>query len=225
MRVFLIVVLFSFLEFTAAAQDLLDYDVNYTLIFTSVNLRHGVQFEGQADTVVSIYANNIDTGNKVVSIEVRDAEDEIISFYGDYNTFSFAIAELPEDGLYTLILGVEEATEIEFMLRLSAFLNDGIDISVITDTDTPMIFPIRVEEEGDYTISYEHEGDIGTGFTLLRYVNEEQERILTVNGRSSRWNSTIQLDSFSTYVAIVGTTIFRGMDADGLVSIQVTQEE
>lgn len=226
-RFLLIMLLLAILAFAVSAQDvpLVTYDEVNTASLDEDALQFFAQFEGTTGDVVYLLAEWSEFSSADIEIDMRDSVGRTVGFRQEYAFNWFVIAELPADGLYTIVITGEEAGDVDYIVGKSGYLEDGVEGYVDRESfDT--LFLVRAEEDGNYTLSFSQEGGMGTEFRLITFSETFSENIILVNGTSfNEWSASIELNEGDTYVAFLGRNIFLGDGEEATVSIQLEQEE
>lgn len=219
----LLIFLLLFITTQAFSQDvpLIPYNEEATAELTSDNLQYFAQFEGTAGDVVFLQAEYEDFTIANIELDLRDSVGRTVGFREEYIFNPFVIAELPSDGLYTVVITAEEAGDINFIIGKSGYLEDGVTATIL-EQGFQTLFLIRAEDSGDYIINYERtDGDLGTDFALVTFSEFFTESLVQVSGTSlSQWSATVRVNEGDTYVVFLSRTLF-GSGEEAEVTIQM----
>lgn len=211
-----------------AAQDdvpIVAYNEVTTATLTEDNLQFFAQFEGQEGDVVYLLADYVEFSVADIEVDLRDSVGRTVGFREEYVFEPFVIGELASDGIYTVVITGEEEGEIEFVVGLSGYLEDGMEATIEAE-GFQVIFLVRAEQTGTYTLSYERRsGSLGTELSIITFSEFFNENVIRVSGTSvDDWNATIHLNRGDMYVAFLDRNFFSGGGDEATVFIELTPE-
>lgn len=225
---FLGLICLSLIAGAALAQDeipLITYNQIQTHQFTESGEQYFAQFEGKEGDVVYLLADYTDFVIGDLELDLRDSVGRTVGFKDEYAFDKFVIAELPNDGMYTVVISAEEAESVDYIVGLSGYLESGVEASITNDS-FQVLFLVLAEQTGDYSITYERKaGDMGTQLTLVTFSKFFSENAITMSGTSvNSWSANITLTKGDRYVAFLDRNFFTGGGSSATVFIKLSAE-
>lgn len=195
--------------------DYAQYGDVFEITFSQEGQQELIQFEGSAGDWVYLSGDQVDAGSVIqINFEIRDSNGLRISFGNDAPFDSFALAQLPADGVYTAVMTYDTFGEAIYRVRLNQTLNlaEVESSQAIFQIDNPPdIFYIEVSSPGYYdfmldrvittdqpielqVMSFER----ASGRTIARFSGEDIES----------WRVTLGLNPGVQYVLYIKSNVF-----------------
>lgn len=222
----LLVISHSHLALAQGEVPKIEYDQVYIHPFTEPDEQFFAQFEGSAGDLVYFLADYEGFVIGSVEIDLRDAVGRTVGFKDEYAFQKFVLAELPSDGLYTVVITAEEPEPVEYIVGLAGYLNDGLTATIEVD-GFPILAGVRVPESGKFSITYNRvDGELGVSLNIITFSEFFNENVITVQGTSVHsWEGSISLDENSQYIAFIDRNFFRGGGNTATIEVELHSAE
>ena len=211
---------------TVRAQDIqqleLDKSISYT--FANDNEQFFGQFQASKGDLVSLTAKYDGFVIGTLEPELRDTIGRSIGLKADYSFQHFALAEIPADGTYTVVINSEKAATVNIFLHKTYYLSSTpVEVQFSAD-DSPLFFGLKVDKAGDYAVSLNRiDGKLSTQFAIQALGQYFNETLLQVGGSVvSEWTATVPLDPKQQYFAAIDNTLLSTTGSTATVQISVT---
>jgi len=198
------------------------YDQVYTYKPTEPNHQFFAQFEGSIGDIVYLLADYEGIVIADLEIDLRDSVGRTVGLRDEYSFQKFILAELPSNGLYTVVITAEEPEPVEYIVGTTALLNDGFT-TTIKKEGFPVLAGLHVPRSGYYTLTCNRiSGDLGTSFDIITFSEFFNENVITVRGTEvGSWSARVFLKQGNQYVAFIDRNIFSGGGDEAILQMQL----
>jgi len=215
-----------FFTIPAFAQDVptIEYNKPLSYTFKEENEQLFAQFTGKKGELVYIEADYDGFVLGTLEIDLRDKVGRSIGLKDEYIFKPYILAELPNDGDYTVVVTSEKAEAAHILVGKTSYLNSDTTTIKISADDQPVILGVNAEKSGKYAVSIIRiDGELATEFTVSRQDEFIDETIVRVSGgQLSSWTGEIELKSGEKYVAFLTQDLFRKASSKATIEIKLT---
>lgn len=217
----LLLVLFPVAQ--AAAQEevpRIEYDRLYSHTFEEEDGQLFVQFRGAAGELVYVLADYTGYASGDLEVDLRDSIGRSVGFRDEYVFSPFLLAELPGDGLYSVVVTSEAAEEVQYLVGRTGYLEDGVETRLEAESFV-QVFGVRASRDGFYELELERqEGSLATDFALINYSETFSPEVVGVNGTEvEAWTTRVRLSEGDRYVAFLDENRIR--DRESFAELQL----